>query len=107
MKRKKKVMEAFRIENESGISYDIENISCKTYRIEASACYAVLDSDIITCYPNGILIRVNQRLSVIWKYIRERNIEKEGVEKEALVRNAYSCITCPGSSGSSGECCTL
>lgn len=79
---KKKVMEAFRIENESGISYDIENISCKTYRIEASACYAVLDSDIITCYPNGILIRVNQRLSVIWKYIRERNIEKEGVEKE-------------------------
>jgi hypothetical protein len=68
--------------NNSGIRYDIESIMCKSYLLATGCCYTMLDSALLVCYPNQMLERVNQRITVIWKYIKEKDLQKEGVAKE-------------------------
>lgn len=68
--------------NDFGIRYVIENIQCKSYPIVTRCCYTMLESTILVCYPNQTMERVNQRITVNWKYISLKELEKEGVERE-------------------------
>jgi len=79
---RKCVMENMKNGNNLGICYDVEEITCKSYRIDGNSCHTVLDSTILVCYPNQFIERVNQRVTVVWKYIREKDIQKEQVEAE-------------------------
>lgn len=68
--------------NAAGIRYDIKESSCKVERVERRICYTILDTDMMTYYPNDTAERVNQRFTVLWKYIPKNAAEKEGVVKD-------------------------
>lgn len=79
---KKNVQELFKNRNESGIDYNVESVKCEAHLIDDKTCFTVLDSNIIVIYSGKRIDCVNQRLSVIWRYISGDELEKENVDEE-------------------------
>lgn len=71
-----------RSSNHPGVHYAFENISCRAYRVDRGLCYTVLSSELLANFPNGQVEGTNQNLTVLWKYIREANLEREGVKQQ-------------------------
>ncbi|MDD3369200.1 MAG: LytTR family DNA-binding domain-containing protein [Lachnospiraceae bacterium] len=78
---KDEIMQQMQKKNNTGIRYDVDKISCKAYAVENRICHTVLESYILTYYPDQTIERVNQRVTVLWKYFSEKNAEKGQVEK--------------------------
>lgn len=79
---KDRIVESFQQIKKPSLLYELSGISCMARRIEANSCYVLLDCHIRGTFPNGETESVNQRISVVWKYIKEKYTKKEAVLKE-------------------------
>ena len=82
MEGKEAVLRNLKNGNDYGIKYKIEEITSKSYRIDNCLCHTIVNSTILTCYPDETLERVDQRVTVVWRYVKAKYQKQENVDKE-------------------------
>ena len=79
---KEEIVEKFREGAAADITYELSDISCLSRHFGSTSCYTVMDCRIMTLFPDGVQELVNERVTVLWKYIKKSSMEKEGVTAE-------------------------
>ena len=78
----KMIAEKFREDESDNTIYDLEDIKCLARPFGSTACYTIVDCKIMTLFPNDIQELVNERITVLWKYIKKDRIVAERVNAE-------------------------
>ncbi|NLG03396.1 MAG: LytTR family transcriptional regulator [Clostridia bacterium] len=71
MRGKAAVMEGFSGKMQNGIVYDLIALSSESYPLKRDSCNVLIQMDLVSYFPNGMITRVNQRISVDWRYEKE------------------------------------
>lgn len=73
------IIKVFHGDVATDIHYELSDICCMTQRIGVYSCVTLMDCKIITMYPDKVVEIVNQRISIVWKYIHGKAVEREQV----------------------------
>lgn len=89
---KKNIIEQFGENLKKDMRYEIESMECSAHQLSSSICFVLLEMNLFAYYPDGRIEKVNQRVTVNWKYYKAVKCEDNTVLTGWIAMSAHISV---------------